>query len=184
MRRIVSGIWAAIVVLACASPPAESRGRGYDFTPVTEYVETFVGPTGENLLPGASLVVIRNGRTIYQHNFGSYAHINPKVPIASASKWLSALVLQRLVEQGRMHWDDTVADYFGTDYPDADAQKGAITLGQLFTEWGVKLTPTQIGGVKANNGQQVNLTSNGVPIAGPPQDLRLAPDQQIVLELP
>ena len=133
MRRIVSGIWAAIVVLACASPPAESRGRGYDFTPVTEYVETFVGPTGENLLPGASLVVIRNGRTIYQHNFGSYAHINPKVPIASASKWLSALVLERLVEQGRMHWDDTVADYFGTDYPGADAQKGAITLGQLFS---------------------------------------------------
>ena len=32
-----------------------------------------------------------------------------------------------------MSWDDTIADYFGSDYPDMDPEKGAITLGQLFS---------------------------------------------------
>jgi CubicO group peptidase (beta-lactamase class C family) len=121
------------VLVAFLGIAAAAHAQTYDFQPVTDYVETFVGPTGENLLPGASLVVIKNRRVIYRHRFGSYAHINPKVPIASASKWLSALVLQRLVEEGRIGWDDTVADYFGSDYPNADATKGAITLGQLFS---------------------------------------------------
>ena len=70
MRRIVTGTCAAIAAFACASSTADGRGRGYDFSPVTEYVETFVGPTGENLLPGASLAqriatgFNRNNRTV------------------------------------------------------------------------------------------------------------------------
>lgn len=112
---------------------SQAQAQSYDFTPVTQLVDSFVGPGGQDLLDGASLIVIKDGQPIYQQNFGSYAHINPQVSIASASKWLSALVLERLVESGQMSWDDTVADYFGTDYPNPDPEKGAITLGQLFS---------------------------------------------------
>jgi CubicO group peptidase (beta-lactamase class C family) len=121
----------ALIVLLAVVPAA--RAQTYDFQPVTDYVNTFVGKSAQYPLKGASLIVIQNRKAIYRHGFGSYARVNPTVPIASASKWLSALVLQRLVEQGRMRWDDTVADYFGSDYPNADPVKGAITLGQLFS---------------------------------------------------
>jgi len=72
----------------------------------------------------------------------------------------------------------------GTIHIEADTAGETFTLGKLFTQWGVTLTPTQIGGVTAKDGQQVNLTSNGTPVAGDPNDLRLEPDQVIVLRLP
>ncbi len=72
----------------------------------------------------------------------------------------------------------------GTIHIEADTAGEVFTLGQLFTEWGVPLTATQIGTVKAAQGQQVKLTSNGTPVAGKPGDLRLQPDQKIVLQLP
>jgi CubicO group peptidase (beta-lactamase class C family) len=127
MRRCLS-ILALTVGLS-----AQSHAQTYDFRPVTQHINGFVGPDLEDLLPGGSLIVIQNGQSIYKKNFGSFARIAPQVPIASASKWLSALVLQRLVESGKMRWTDTISDYFGTDYPNASLMKGRITLGQLFS---------------------------------------------------
>jgi hypothetical protein len=71
----------------------------------------------------------------------------------------------------------------GTIHIEADRAGEVFTLGQLFVQWGVKLTPTQIGGVKSTDGQKVTVTSNGVPVAGDPGDLRLRPEQKIVLQL-
>ena len=71
----------------------------------------------------------------------------------------------------------------GTIHIEADTVGETFTLGQLFTQWGVTLTPTQIGGVKATDGQQMIVTSNGMPVAGDPKGLRLEPDQMIVLRL-
>ncbi|MEO5666268.1 MAG: hypothetical protein ABIR39_23600 [Nocardioides sp.] len=59
----------------------------------------------------------------------------------------------------------------------------AFTLGQFFTQWGVVLTRQQIGGARAKPGEQVQLTSNGAKVTGDPADLRLEPDQQVVLTL-
>lgn len=72
----------------------------------------------------------------------------------------------------------------GTIHIEADSTGEVFTLGQLFTQWGVKLTPTQIGGAKAEPGQNVTVSSNGTPVDGDPMDLRLAPEQNIVLRLP
>ncbi|MEO7943503.1 MAG: hypothetical protein ABIR34_08895 [Marmoricola sp.] len=71
----------------------------------------------------------------------------------------------------------------GTIHIEADKSGEVFTLGQLFTQWGVKLTPTQIGGVQAKPGQKVTLTSDGTPVAGDPMDLRLKPEQEIELRL-
>ena len=72
----------------------------------------------------------------------------------------------------------------GTVHIEADTAGEVFTLGQLFTQWGIKLTSTQIGGVQVKNGQTVILTSNGEPVAGDPANLRLEPEQKIVLQLP
>lgn len=71
----------------------------------------------------------------------------------------------------------------GTIHIEADKASEVFTLGQLFVQWGVKLTPTQIGGVQAKDGQKVALTSSGVPVAGDPMTLRLEPEQKIALRL-
>ena len=71
----------------------------------------------------------------------------------------------------------------GTIHIEADTVGEVFTLGQVFMQWGVQLTTTQIGGVKAPAGQEVTLTSNGKRILSDPMDLRLEPEQQIVLEL-
>lgn len=71
----------------------------------------------------------------------------------------------------------------GTIHIEADTVGEVFTLGQVFRQWGVELTSTQIGGVKAQAGQEVTLTSNGKRVMGDPMDLRLEPEQQIVLEL-
>ena len=72
----------------------------------------------------------------------------------------------------------------GTIHIEADTAGETFTLGQLFTQWGVTLTPTQIGGVTAQDGQKLDVTSNGAPVAGDPKDLRLEPDQKIVVRVP
>lgn len=72
----------------------------------------------------------------------------------------------------------------GTIHIEADSAGEVFTLGQFFTQWGVALTRQQIGGARATPGQQVQLTSNGDQVMGDPADLRLEPDQQIVLTLP
>jgi CubicO group peptidase (beta-lactamase class C family) len=127
MRRVVHFI--ALVLSLCGSAHAQT----YDFRPVTSYINSFVGADAEDLLTGASMIVIKDGQAIYKKSFGDYRNIAPRVAIASASKWLSALVIQRLVDSGSMRWGDTVADYFGNDYPNASLVKGSITLRQLFT---------------------------------------------------
>lgn len=69
----------------------------------------------------------------------------------------------------------------GTIHIEADTEGEVFTLGQLFVQWGVKLTPAQIGGVRAEPGSKVEVTSNGDAVAGDPRDLPLAPEQEIVL---
>ena len=130
---LVLALLAGFVPGTAQARESNVAGARLDFRPVTAFVDGFVGPSSEDLLPGASLIIIQDGNVIYRRDFGSYVGIAPKAPVASASKWLTALVIQRLVEQGKMHWDDTVADYFGSNYPNPDSTKGAITLGQLMS---------------------------------------------------
>ena len=71
----------------------------------------------------------------------------------------------------------------GSIHIEADTEGEVFTLGQLFTQWGVTLTPNQIGGVHAESEERVEVTSNGAEVPGDPMDLRLEPEQQIVLSL-
>lgn len=69
----------------------------------------------------------------------------------------------------------------GTIHIEADTAGEVFTLGQLFTQWNVALSEEKIGGIRANN--KVTLTVNGRSVPGDPANLRLRPDQQIVLKI-
>ena len=47
----------------------------------------------------------------------------------------------------------------------------------------VALTRTQLGGIEADPGQAVTVSSNGTPVEGDPNRLRLRPEQQIEVRL-
>ena len=146
MRLVLSSV--ALVLGLCGHANAQT----YNFRPVNSLINGFVGSDPSDLLTGASLIVMKNGQIIHQASYGDYSGTQPRVSIASASKWLSALVVQRLVESGRMRWSDTVEDYFGSDYPGATAEKGSITLGQLFSHTsGISVPPAECMGVQYRN---------------------------------
>lgn len=71
----------------------------------------------------------------------------------------------------------------GTIHIEAATQGEVFTLGQLFTQWGVPLSSTQIGSVRAYAGEKVTATSNGVPVKGDLKRLRMRPEQQIEMRL-
>jgi CubicO group peptidase (beta-lactamase class C family) len=98
----------------------------YDFTPVTQQISALLA--SHPGISGASLIVVRDGNTIDEEYFGTYISTT-RIPIASASKWLSAIAIERVVERGQMNWSDTVGGYF----PAAPVDKRTITLGQLFS---------------------------------------------------
>lgn len=97
----------------------------YNFAPVSAEMQNFVQTYQ---LDGASLRVNKNGSVVYRRAFGGYT-LSTRVRIASASKWLSALTVARVVEKGQLRWTDTVGQYF----PTVEASKRSITLAQLFS---------------------------------------------------
>jgi CubicO group peptidase (beta-lactamase class C family) len=122
MLRILVAAFGLTVLLGATTARAVPQ---YDFTPVTAEMQSFVQAY---TLDGASLRVNKAGNVVYRRAFGQYT-LGTQVRIASASKWLSALTLARLVEKGQMRWTDTVGQYF----PNIEPAKRAITLEQLFS---------------------------------------------------
>ncbi|HKX30303.1 MAG TPA: serine hydrolase domain-containing protein [Blastocatellia bacterium] len=122
------GLALALVVTTLSSswPRAAAATRcNYDFSAVTALTQNLVDTVP---LEGASVMLIKDGRVIYEQYFGSYDS-STRVPIASASKWLSAATLMTLVDEGKLSLDDPVSKYL----PYFAGTKGEITIRQLFS---------------------------------------------------
>lgn len=62
------------------------------------------------------------------------------------------------------------------------AEKGQpFTLGQLFTEWNVRLTETELGALSAGRGKTLAAYVHGERADGDPAMIRLQPHQEIAL---
>jgi len=99
----------------------------YDFTLVDNHLNNSVDTIP---LDGCVLLLIKDGQVIYEKAFGNYS-LNTVVPIASATKWVSAILLMDLVDDGLLSLDDKVSDWISyyNDLPD----KKDITVRQLFS---------------------------------------------------
>jgi len=67
----------------------------------------------------------------------------------------------------------------GIIHIEADTEGEPFTLGQLFTEWNVKLGPERLGALGAGGGEELAVYVNGDKVDGDPRLLRLEPHQQI-----
>ena len=116
---------ALLAPLLLALPTAARTPAKVDFAVVDARMQSMVA---RYRLDGASLWVSKNGQPVLTRHYGGYSDAT-RIPIASASKWVSALVLARLVERGTLRWDSTVGEW----WPTAPADKRGITLAQLFS---------------------------------------------------
>lgn len=104
--------------------PAHSQSCPPDFAPVADYLAQL---TESADLAGCALLVQRDDQTLYEGYFGTYT-VDTVVPIASATKWVSAVVVMSLVDEGLLALDDTTAQWLGWQ-----GAHGTITLRQLFS---------------------------------------------------
>ena len=84
--------------------------------------------------PGAAVLVIRNGITIFEHGYGVSdlrslhkidAHTNFR--LASCTKQFTAMAIMLLVHDGKLHYEDRLADVF----PDFPEYGKSITIRNL-----------------------------------------------------
>jgi predicted dienelactone hydrolase/CubicO group peptidase (beta-lactamase class C family) len=109
---------------APAAAIRKPHSDSYDFRPVDTFLEESLDRMGE----GCCLLLVHGNEVVYRKAFGTFA-IDQTVPIASASKWISAAVVLSLVDEGKLSLDDTVSKYL----PNFRGEKAAITIRQLFS---------------------------------------------------
>lgn len=76
-----------------------------------------------------------------------------------------------------LHTHDTT----GVLHIESHTKGTRYTLGQFFTEWGVKLTRDQIGALRTGGGRAFAAYVGGRPFPGDPAAIVLAPHQEIAL---
>ena len=94
-----------------------------------DFEEQITGLINQTGLPGASLLVVQHGELIEQEAWLGYT-LDTAVPIASASKWLTAATIMTLVDEGLIALDEPISTYI----PDAAGTRaGEITMRQLLS---------------------------------------------------
>ena len=73
-------------------------------------------------------------------------------------------------------------DSSGVVQVESNAQDPRYTLGQLFDEWQVPLSPTRIGGLRAGRRTSLAVYVNGTHVHGDPRRVALEPQQEIAVE--
>ena len=89
-------------------------------------VERLFQDISEETRPGASVLVAKDGKILYQKGFG-YANLEKKIPVSpetkfrigSISKQFTAVATLKLVEAGKMKLDDPLSKYI-PDFPRGD----------------------------------------------------------------
>lgn len=102
-----------------------SQAQTCAFASAETQFSTFL--TSETLNGGAVLVGNRQG-LLYERYFGSY-NAGTVIPIASASKLLSALHIAQLADSGAIDLDAPVSQYL----PQFAGEKGTMTVRQMFS---------------------------------------------------
>jgi CubicO group peptidase (beta-lactamase class C family) len=78
---------------------------------------------------GLTMILVKGDKTLFERSLGNFS-AERSVPIASASKWYSALLLMTLVHDRLLSLDDRVSKYIPSF---RTAEKEKITLRQCFS---------------------------------------------------
>ena len=105
----------------------------------------------------------RGAEVLHDETFGNWT-MQTVVPIASASKWLTAATLMTFVDHGRMRLDDPVSNYL----PGFDGAKQAITVRMLLSHTHGLVSPGCEGNPTTNLAECAREVADGPhPPGGP-----------------
>jgi serine-type D-Ala-D-Ala carboxypeptidase/endopeptidase len=102
------------------------RAYACDFTGIDNAVELLMSQRPG--IRGVSVLIVKGNQPLYERYFGTYTSDTVE-PIASATKWLSAAVIMKLVEEGRIDLDAPVRQYLSQ----FTGLKGTMTMRQMFS---------------------------------------------------
>lgn len=127
--------WLGLVVAASTGAHARGAGEGTVAGPIGERVDRLLCEQEEKGFSGVALVA-QGGRVLLHKGYG-WADAGKQSPfrpdtafdIGSVTKQFTAAAIVKLVEQGKVGFDDTLDRYF----PDVPPGKRAITVHQLLT---------------------------------------------------
>lgn len=122
---LLAGVLTLAASAAATAQPAPAPQSTATFAAVEARMQQMVS---QRNLGGASIVLMRNGEVLLERHYRSFGP-ETRIPIASASKWLSGAALMSLVDAGQITLDDPISRFI----PDAPVDKRAITLRQLFS---------------------------------------------------
>lgn len=126
MRCLALGVVLCALAIGCT--PTSSTTYGATPTTFDEIDEMMRHRVESEGLDGAGLLVVADGTTYRNATYGRYAN-DTIIPIASASKWLTAATLMTLVDEGAVDLDDPVVKYL----PQFTGSTGTATLRQLLS---------------------------------------------------
>ncbi|WP_409274948.1 serine hydrolase domain-containing protein [Neobacillus sp. SCS-31] len=101
---------------------------------VDKFVATYIDRNG---LPGASIVIVKDGKLVYEKGYGHDSEGNPiteksLMRIGSASKSFTALAVLQLVDEGKIQLDAPVINYLPEVKLD-DSRWKDVTIRQLLS---------------------------------------------------
>jgi CubicO group peptidase (beta-lactamase class C family) len=109
-----------------ATEPAESvTGTGAVPAAVRAALEDAV----KHGAPGVTAIVMRHGAVLFRVDVGTIAHDAP-LPVASATKWMTAALVMSVVDEGRLSLDAPVSNYL----PAFKGPASEVTLRELLAQ--------------------------------------------------
>lgn len=129
-KKIINSMCVLILLLAGGHL---TSGSDSTYSQKIDAIFTAAGLKSEHA-PGAAVLVIKNGRVLFQRGYGvtdlrSLRRIDARTNfrLASVTKQFTAMAIMLLVHDGRLHYDDRLADVF----PDFPEYGHAITIRHL-----------------------------------------------------
>jgi CubicO group peptidase (beta-lactamase class C family) len=106
----------ALAVIAALLPGCDRAPDAVE-TPGTR-IDALLGPFAQGIQPGVAVVVIRDGKRVFEGAYG-YADIDNATPItsdtafrlASVSKQFAAMAIMILAEDGKLSYDDPIGKF-------------------------------------------------------------------------
>lgn len=113
MKHVIKSALIALA-LTCGVSAARAVPRGVN--PNADFDRLVNAAVARYHLPGLAVGVIVNGKVVYKRVVGKLESGKPMdadtlFKIASNTKAMTATLLARLVQQGKLHWDDPVTKY-------------------------------------------------------------------------
>jgi len=101
---------------------------------IDEFVTNYIDRNG---LPGASIVVVKDGKLVYEKGYGHDSNGNPltaksKMRLASGSKPITAFAVLQLVDEGKVKLDDPIVNYL-PELTMNDSRWKQVTVSQLLS---------------------------------------------------